>query len=116
MNTQAPAISGQLRANQKLTASNGTWTGTAPITFTYAWSRCDSAGTVCASTGKGGSTYALANADVGYRMVVTVTAANAGGTKAAASSPTAGVRTKNGKTARLATTMWRVSLKRRLIR
>ena len=36
-NTVAPAITGIAQVGQTLTANPGTWTGTAPITYPYAW-------------------------------------------------------------------------------
>jgi parallel beta-helix repeat protein len=116
VSTQVPVITGQARANQKLTASTGKWTGTPSFTFGYAWGRCDSAGTACSSTRKAGSTYALTSTDIGYRMVVTVTATNSAGKSAATSAPTATIGAKNGKTARPTAAFSRSFLKRWLAR
>ncbi len=40
VNTDPPVVSGSAAVGSALSVSNGTWTGTAPITYTYAWQRC----------------------------------------------------------------------------
>jgi hypothetical protein len=75
----APTMSGATVDGQTLTANPGTWDGTAPISFTYAWRRCDSAGKNCGATFTAPSaspTYMLQDADVGHTMSVVVTASN----------------------------------------
>jgi glucose/arabinose dehydrogenase len=85
--TRPPAISGLSRQGRTLTATTGTWSGS-PLTFAYAWLRC--AGGRCAAIGGAtGSAYTLTALDVGSRIVVRVTASNAGGSAAAQSGPTA---------------------------
>src|ERR1035437_873016 len=39
-NTSLPTIKGKAKPKGKLTASQGTWTGTAPITYKYQWLVC----------------------------------------------------------------------------
>ena len=57
-----------------LTAAPGTWSGTAPITFTYAWQRCDSSGGHCGNVGgANATTYIVQKADVGHTLRVVVT-------------------------------------------
>jgi hypothetical protein len=46
-NTALPAITGTPTVGQMLTADTGTWTGTTPITFAYAWKQCDAVGGAC---------------------------------------------------------------------
>ena len=57
-------ISGTPRVGQTLTASNGTFTGDQPITYTYQWQRCDQNGSNCSNiVGATGQTYVLTSAD-----------------------------------------------------
>jgi hypothetical protein len=82
-----PAITGSAIDQQTLTASDGTWTGTAPITFTRQWQRCDNAGANCVDVTGTGTTYKLAPADVGSTLRVRVVAKNADDQTATVSAP-----------------------------
>ena len=73
--TAAPAISGQARIGQTLTASQGTWSGN-PTSFHYQWLRCDAGGSNCTPVGTDAATYALTDADVGSTIRVDVSAEN----------------------------------------
>ena len=46
-NTALPTITGSAAKDQTLVAGTGSWTGTIPISFTFQWQRCDSAGASC---------------------------------------------------------------------
>jgi len=85
-NTVLPVISGTATVGQTLTTTSGTWTGTAPITYTYQWKR---AGTNI--SGATANTYALVTADAGAAITVTVTATNAAGNTSATSAATGAV-------------------------
>ena len=90
VNTAAPAITGTATVGSTLTSSTGTWTGDAPIAFTYLWQRCDATPSVCgAITGASAQTYVPVTADVGGRLLVAVTATNATGSVTSFSSATA---------------------------
>lgn len=90
VNTALPAISGTAAIGRRLTAAQGTWTGAAPITFTFAWSRCDAAGAGCAAIARAtATTYTVASADAGHTLRVTVTARNTAGSTAAVAAATA---------------------------
>ena len=88
--TGLPSITGNERAGQILTATTGTFAGTAPITYSRAWQRCDAAGGDCVPiAGASGATYLLAPADVGRTIRVAVTATNLEGSANATSPATA---------------------------
>ncbi len=80
VNTAWPVLSGTARDGQTLSTTNGTWTGTAPITYSYAWRRCDTSGANCTTIANAsGQSYVLTAADVGSKVYSLVTASNAGG-------------------------------------
>ena len=95
----APALSGTARAGYGLGISTGTWNGSTPLTFAYAWQRCDRSGANCVATRVTSSTYSLSNADVGWTLRAVVTAANAAGSASATSAPSGVVQSKKGRTA-----------------
>lgn len=68
--TIPPAITGTAAVGNVLTVSNGTVSGTTPITYHYAWKR----GTT--SVGTDASTYTCVSGDVGSTITCTVTASN----------------------------------------
>jgi hypothetical protein len=86
-NTAMPTVKGTTTEGQKLTTTNGGWTGN-PTSYVYQWRHCNSSGKSCTNiTGASASSYTLAQGDVGDTMRVTVTASNEGGS-ASMSSPT----------------------------
>ncbi len=82
----APSVSGDVTVGSTLTADPGTWSDPA-ATFSYAWLRCHRRGHCSTIDGADGSTYLLGRHDVGFKIVVAVTATNSGGTASADSSP-----------------------------
>jgi hypothetical protein len=89
-NTSPPKISGTTRVGQTLTGSMGAWAGTAPISFTVQWRRCDASGNGCAGiAGATGESYVLKRADAGSKIRFRVTASNAAGTASVSSAATA---------------------------
>jgi RHS repeat-associated protein len=91
-NTAAPAISGEAKKGQTLTASTGSWSGTPSISYAYQWEACNSSGASCANiSGATSSSYALGQGNVGTTLRVTVTATNAGGSASSTSEATEAV-------------------------
>jgi hypothetical protein len=91
-NTAAPTIGGTPAQGAALTVDEGDWTG-APSGYTYAWSRCDAAGAGCTPIPDAtAATYAVAPADAGLTLRVTVTGSNGLGEAQATSAQTAVVQ------------------------
>ena len=79
--TALPAITGDMEDMSTLTVANGTWNGTAPLTYTYQWQRCSKANQGCKPIeGATQSTYTTTGVDVATRLTATVTVTNRGGT------------------------------------
>jgi hypothetical protein len=96
-NTVLPVISGVAQVGQVLTASTGTWVGTQPITYTFAWNRCNTTGGACSPIGGAtAQTYTLTTADAGSTIRVTVTATNVVGSVSATSPQTSVVSAGGG--------------------
>ena len=94
-NTAPPTLSGTARIGETLTASQGTWNGTTPISYAYQWQRCDKNGAGCnAITGATSTSYTLTAADQDNTLRVRVTASNSAGSSTATSVPSAIVAAK----------------------
>lgn len=80
VNQSAPTISGETEVGHTLQASSGTWAGSQPQSYSYAWHRCDANGLGCGGIFEGTEpTYELGPADYGHHLKVTVTATNSAG-------------------------------------
>jgi hypothetical protein len=79
-----PTISGLSVVGGTLTATPGTWTGSAPMTYAYQWYCLGSAKTPILGAIK--PTYTLTSSDVGCAVSVDVVARNAAGKGAAVES------------------------------
>ena len=89
VNTSLPTISGTPREGQSLTASEGSWTSSTPVTTGFVWTRCGSSGSGCITVaGATSRTYTLTSIDVGRTLRVTATATNSAGQATASSNPT----------------------------
>ena len=99
-NTSRPVISGSVQEGSTLTASDGTWSGSTPISFTYQWRLCSSLGAGCTDiTGDTAQTYVVSAPDVGNTLDMLVTARNTAGSAYAVSAVTAKVNAAPGMTA-----------------
>jgi hypothetical protein len=96
-NSAVPTVTGPPAQGATLTATAGTWNGTATITYAYQWQRCSSGVTSCADiAGATAQTYVATSSDVGYGLRVRVTATNPSGQGVASSAPTANVISTSG--------------------
>lgn len=74
----APSLTGAAAVGSTLTAQNGSWSGDAPISYTYRWQRCAIGSTSCVDIPNAvGVTYVPAAGDSGKQLRVEVTATNA---------------------------------------
>jgi glucose/arabinose dehydrogenase/PKD repeat protein len=96
-NTIPPSVNGPTMVGKTIKTSNGTWTGSTPISFTYQWRRCDASGAACVDVpGANSSRYTLVSADAGRTMRVTVTATNSVASGSATSAATSVIRQRGG--------------------
>ncbi|HEX4746418.1 MAG TPA: hypothetical protein VFU99_05995 [Gaiellaceae bacterium] len=89
VNTTEPTISGTARVGSRLEANRGQWAGDQPITYSYAWLRCNDKGENCSEIpGADDTSYEVRDADSGRTIRVRVSARNDRGSSSAISNPT----------------------------
>ena len=74
VNTVSPDTTGDAKVGATLTTTQGTWTGTAPITYAYQWYSG-----INFIVGATNSTYVVQASDLGNAVICRVTATNAAG-------------------------------------
>ena len=88
--TSPPVISGTAWVGRKLRASTGVWAGTQPLSYTYQWEACDSAGASCSDiSGATSSTFSPTGGQIGGTLRVTVTTTNPMGSESSTSGASA---------------------------
>ena len=84
-----PTISGSALVGSTLSGTTGSWVGDAPITYSYAWLRCDKDGNACSAiSGATKSQYLVAKGLAGKTVRLRVIAKNARGKQDAFSTAT----------------------------
>lgn len=79
INNSAPSVYGLARSGEQLSVTVGSWTNN-PTGYRYQWRRCNALGSACVDlVGQTAYSYTVTDADIGSRLVVAVTAVNAGG-------------------------------------
>jgi hypothetical protein len=92
-NTTEPTIAGTPVVGNRLTVNRGAWTGDQPITYSFRWLRCNTAGDNCSEiAGATDTEYVVVAKDVGRTLRVRVTAKNDQGSRSALANPTAVVQ------------------------
>ena len=90
---QAPTLTGTPAQNQTIRVSPGRWNGQQPITFTFNWLRCDTAGNNCiVQAGFNDDAYVLREGDVGKTVRARVIARNSRGEASRLTAQTAVVQ------------------------
>ena len=88
-NVTEPTISGTAAVDSRLTANRGTWVGETPITYSFQWLRCSTAGDNCSEiSGATDNQYLVVDNDSGRTLRVRVTARNDVGSRSALSNQT----------------------------
>jgi hypothetical protein len=120
----APAITGSAREGDVLTASPGTWTGSAPLAYAYQWRRCDAVSSCVDVAGATSATYTALAADIDATLLVRVNVSNSAGSTSRDSAPTSVVAAappssvdapvitgtaKDGETLSVSTGSWQTS-------
>jgi RHS repeat-associated protein len=89
--TAAPSISGSSVLGNRMTTSDGAWSGK-PVAYGYQWEDCNSVGAECTPiAGATNANYTPVSGDVGHTVVAQVTATNGSGSLVAVSAPSAPV-------------------------
>jgi hypothetical protein len=87
-----PSVAGLAQFGQTLSASSGAWSGSAPLTITIEWLRCDAGGEAClVIPGAVGTSYQLVLESIGMTIRIRVTTSNPGGSATARSPATTAV-------------------------
>lgn len=86
VNGSVPTVTGTTMDGATLSATTGAWSGSPTMTYAFQWRRCNTSGAACIDIGAGAATYVLTSADVSGTVRVVVTATNAAGPGAPATS------------------------------
>src|SRR3954466_8078690 len=96
--SQEPFISGTPIVGHTLKGNRGKWNGTAPLTYSAVWVRCDENAQSCDPiSGATTQEYTIISADVGSTIRFRVTAKNVDGSHTGESNPTGVVGTASGQ-------------------
>ncbi len=86
--SEGPTIVGIAKEGERVFADNGSWSGSWPLSYTYRWERCNTAGESCAGIeGATKPSYTIVSADVGSSLRIKVTVSNSDGSTSALSAP-----------------------------